>query len=69
MKLKLIFSIIFSVIIFISALVYFKGVNHNTDIFMGYERMVDLVCIVFFFISSIVFLRRGIEKVKSAENY
>lgn len=68
MKLKLIFSIIFSVIIFISTLVLL-GVNHNTDIFMGYERMVDLVCIVFFFISSIVFLRRGIEKVKSAENY
>lgn len=68
MKLKLIFFIIFSVIIFISALVLF-GVNHNTDIFMGYERVVDLVCIVLFFISSIVFLRRGIEKVKSSENY
>ena len=52
MKLKLIFSIIFSVIIFISTLVLL-GVNHNTDIFMGYERMVDLVCVFLYFLSSI----------------
>ncbi len=62
MKCKFIFSVIVSLLMFTFSLVLL-GLNHNTDMFMEYEAMIDMLCMLLFGISSLVFLREGRVKV------
>lgn len=66
MKFEFILAVVFSVLIFTFSLALL-GLNHTTEIFAGYEAMIDMLCMLLFGVSSIVFLRKGRAKVKAAE--